>query len=163
MHKIFLAFLGMTSLVAVCGFAIVAEISGLKSEIAGLKRDLSATKEKLSRVEKGVGEILAAQNHAPAASARADLRNRSARAAITLSEDEIKLVRTFIKVPPPTSGTPQTISIGDSVPPSALMLIPVPLMDKLPKLKDARFTVDRNGAIVIVGPASRVEVVLSPG
>ena len=36
------------------------------------------------------------------------------------------------------------------------------LIEKLPKLKDRRFTVDRNGAIAIVGPSGRVEVVIAP-
>jgi hypothetical protein len=41
--------------------------------------------------------------------------------------------------------------------------LPEPIMKKAPKLLDARFTVDRNGTIVVVAPGTnRAEVLINP-
>jgi hypothetical protein len=161
-HRTLLAVLAVVGVATLAAFAVYVQISTLKGEIATLKRELASQKDKLGRLEKGMGEVLAAQSDLVAALGRTDGRGWPARATIALSDDEKRLVRSVIKVPPPAPGTAPTISVDDTVPSSALILIPAQLVDKLPKLKDRRFTVDRNGAIAIVGPSGRVELVISP-
>ena len=162
MNRTFWAIVGLVGLATLAGFAVYVQISALKGEVATLKRELATTKVKLDRVEKGMGDIAAAQNDLVAALSRTDSRGWPARAAITLSDDEKRLVRSVIKAPPPAPGAAPTINVDDAVPSSALIPLPAQLTEKLPKLKGARFTIDRNGAIAIVGPGGRVEVVISP-
>jgi hypothetical protein len=84
-------------------------------------------------------------------------------ASFTLTQDEVKLIRDFIKVPPSLPGAAQNIKVGDLVPNIALVPLPEPIMKKASKLLGARFTVDRNGAIIVVAPGNnRAEVVISP-
>jgi hypothetical protein len=161
-HRTMLAVLAVVGVATLAGFAVYVQISTLKAEIATLKRELASQKDKLGKLEKGMGDVAAAQNDLVAALTRSDSRGWS-RATMTLSDDEKRLVRSVIKVPPPAPGTAPTINVDDAVPSSALIVIPAQLIEKLPKLKDRRFTVDRNGAIAIVGPGGRVEVVISPG
>ena len=72
-------------------------------------------------------------------------------------------MRDYIKVPPAPPGTAPTIKIGAVVPPAALVPLPQQIGEKVPKLIDARFTTDRNGAIVIVRSGSRhADAVINP-
>jgi hypothetical protein len=162
-HRTLFAVLAVVGMATLAGVAVYVQISTLKGEIANLKRELASQKDKLGRLEKAMGDVAAAQNDLVAALSRPDARGWPARTTMTLSDDEKRLVRSVIKVPPPAPGTAPTLNVDDTVPSSALIVIPAQLVDKLPKLKDRRFTIDRNGAIAIVGPGGRVEVVISPG
>ena len=81
---------------------------------------------------------------------------------ITLSEEEMLLVRAHIRMPPPT-GTLATIRMGDVLPASTLLPIPKAVLDKVPTLMGAKFTTDKNNAIIIVsGTHGRVTLVIPP-
>jgi hypothetical protein len=162
-HRTFFVVLAVVGVATLAGFAVYIQISTLKAEIAALKREAAATKEKLGKLEKGMADVATAQTDLVAALSRTDTRGWPARGSMTLSDDEKRLVRSMIRVAPRAPGTAQTINVDDAIPSSALIPIPEQLMEKLPKLKGARFTVDRNGAIAIVGPHGRVEIVISPG
>jgi hypothetical protein len=162
-QKTLLTVLGVLGVAALCGVVVYVQISLLKGEIATLKREAATTKEKLGKLEKGIGDVAASQAELVTALSRPDGRTWRARATIALSDDEQRLVRSVIKVVPAAPGTAPTIKVDDTVPSSSLIPIPEPLVEKLPKLKGARFTVDRNGAIAIVGSSGRVEMVVSPG
>lgn len=81
---------------------------------------------------------------------------------LSLSSDEARLIRYFIKLPPPPPGATASIAIGDHIPEARLMPLPEVISEKVPKLRGARFTTDRNQAIVIVGSKNRVEGIVPP-
>ncbi len=86
---------------------------------------------------------------------------RPARSGLSLSREEIQLIRDFIK-PAPGSGTAiPTINVGDSIGAETIPL-PSQLMEKIPKLLGGRFTT-RNGSIIILRRDSRnADIVLPP-
>ena len=59
-------------------------------------------------------------------------------------------------------GQPDSIGIGDLVPEARVMPLPEVISEKVPKLRGARFTTDRNQAIVIVGSRNRAEAIIGP-
>jgi len=143
--------------------AIVAQFSTLKTQIAGLKSELAGIQGKLVNFE---GAVVATSphrtetNHSAPAS---QLTSGPPEVPFALSGDEIQLIRDFIKVAPPPVGAAAKIRLGDILPDFALTPIPEPITDKLPKLKGARFTIDRNGATVVVSPGTnRVDVIINP-
>ena len=80
---------------------------------------------------------------------------------LNLSREEIQLIRDYIK-PAPSAG-PAALAINVDDPVSGAMIpLPSPLTDKVPKLLGGKFTT-RDGAIIIVKRASRqVDAVLAP-
>jgi hypothetical protein len=155
-----LAILGTLTL----GAASVAQFNKFRIEIAGLKRDLGGMREKLAKLEANP----VASPHSK--EMKHDVEDRTVNtvgppptAPFALTRDEIQLIRDFIKVPPPLPGAAQNISVGDLLPAAALAPLPEPIMDRVPKLRGARFTVDRNSAIVVVAPgANRADVIINP-
>jgi len=81
---------------------------------------------------------------------------------LNLTTEEIAVVHNFIKLPPPAPGAVPAIAIGDLVPEARLMPLPELIAEKVPKLRGARFTTDRNQAIVIIGPGNRAQVIVGP-
>lgn len=144
---------------------IFAQFSSFKNEIATLKRDLAGMTEKVAKLEANVAAALTPPEEMKGGADARMLRgpDRTPQAPFALTRDEIQLIRDFIKVPPPLYGAAQTINVGDLLPDTALFPPPEPIIEKLPKLRGARFTVDRNSAIVVVPPGTnRVDVVINP-
>jgi hypothetical protein len=73
---------------------------------------------------------------------------------IALSKADLNVIRQFIKVLPAAPGTEQKIHVGDDV--SHITAVPVPesLVQLLPKLRGARFSIDQSGVIVLIGDGS---------
>jgi hypothetical protein len=85
------------------------------------------------------------------------------RVQISLSNDDIKLLRASIKVLPSQPGAQPKVQLGQEV--SNISTVPVPgsLVGQIPKLRGARFLVDDNGAIIIIAEGStRADVVIEP-
>lgn len=147
------------------GAVILVQFSGFKIEIAGLKGDLADMRKRLGKLEANVPATL---THPIEIKDGADawmLRSsgRTPQAPFALSRDEIQLIRDFVKVPPPLPGAARNINVGDLLLGIALAPLPEPIMEKVPKLRGARFTVDRNSAIVVVAPGTnRVDVIINP-
>jgi len=131
---------------------LFAQVNGLRNELTGVRRELTGAKDRIARLERKGEEPLIAQSFNELAQKQVDVRQR---AALELSREEAQLVRDYIKVPPAPPGTAPTIQIGAVVPPAALAPLPPQVSEKVSKLIGARFTTDRNGAIVIVGRGSR--------
>jgi hypothetical protein len=151
-------------LVLALGVAIFAQFNRFNIEMAGVKRDLAATREKLVKLEANVASALLADKMKHRTDDRM-LDNTVAvpTPAFALTRDEIQVIRDFIKVPPPLPGAPQNINVGDRIPDTALASLPEPIMEKVPKLRGARFTVDRNSAIIVVTPGTnRADVIINP-
>ena len=75
----------------------------------------------------------------------------------------MKAIRAFIKVLPSKPGSQQKIHVGDEMLDTRSAPVPEPLVKQLPKLRGAKFLVDQNGAIIIVGEGSnRADAVIEP-
>ena len=139
---------------------LLAQLNGLKNELTGVRRELTGAKDRIARLERKREEPLISQSFNELAQKQSDDRQR---AALELSREEAQLVRDYIKVPPAPAGTAPTIQIGAVVPPALLVPLPQQVSEKVPKLIGARFTTDRNGAIVIVRSGSRqADAVINP-
>ena len=142
------------------GAFLVAQLNGLRHELTNVRRDLTGAKDRIARLESKGQEPIISQSFNELAQKQADVRQR---AALELSREEAQLVRDYIKVPPARPGTAPTIQIGAVVPPAILVPLPQQVSEKVPKLIGARFTTDRNGAIVIVRSGSRqADAVINP-
>ena len=149
----------MLAVATAIGGTMLAQMTAGKTEIARLRGDVAALSERLSRIEKGTVQL----GTAPPVPDRAATRSSpTAPVALSLTFDEMSVVRTVIRLPPPPAGATPSIAIGDAVPEPRLMPMPEAIVDKLPKLRGTRFTTDRNQAIVIVGRGNRAEAIIGP-
>lgn len=129
------------------------QVKNLKVEISQIQR---TTMARLDRVEKVAEQRIFVKE--PAIS-----ETQPKHVPFALSEADRKLIRQFIKTLPSKPGAQQKIHIGDKI--SGMPLVPVPesLVARLPKLRGARFSIDQNGAIVIIGEgSSHADAVIAP-
>jgi len=160
-----LALISLIAIVACVGAAVaLTQIRSLKSEIAALHRELAPLKERVAQLDQ-------AENARRQAEQQQDAKDKSAiersnriaetQAALNLSSEEIQLVKVYIRPAPSTGAPADAIKVGDVVD-GAMIPLPSPLTDKIPKLLGARFSI-RNGAIIIVRKDSRqADAVLTP-
>jgi hypothetical protein len=159
------AFLSLVVVVTCVGAAIaLGQIKSLKSDMAMLHRELIPLRErlgKLEQVEKTKRELEQDENKSGVARNRPSGEIRTDQSALNLSSEEIQLIRDYIK-PALVAGAAQpAINVGDPVE-GAMIPLPSPLVDKVPKLVGGKFTT-RNGAIIIVKRDSRqADAVLAP-
>jgi hypothetical protein len=147
-------------LLVVCGIMIVAlftQIRDMKVEIAFLKQHLAGADAHLARFEEISQQKMAKEAkilEAPPPPQRVQ---------ISLSNDDIKLIRSSIKVLPSQPGAQPKVHLGQEVSNTSVVPVPESLVGRIPKLRGARFLVDDNGAIVIVADGSnRADVVVEP-
>jgi hypothetical protein len=162
------AFLSLVFVIA-CIVAAIAfgQIQSLKSDVAALRRELLPVKERVTRLEQAEKEKRdldqqeEAQNKSAAEKNNAGGENRTNQAGLNLSREEIQLIRDYIKAAPIPGAAAPAINVGDPVE-GAMIPLPSPLMEKIPKLLGGKFTT-RNGTIVIVKRGSRqADAVLVP-
>ena len=139
---------------------LLAQISGLRNEVTGVRRELTSAKDRIARLERKSEEPPFSQRFNELTQKQAEDRRPP---PLELSREEVQLIRDYIKIPPAPPGTAATIQIGAVVPPTLLVPLPQQIGEKSPKLIGARFMTDRNGAIVIVGRASRqADAIIAP-
>lgn len=146
----------------ICAGAVIAlaQIRSLKTEISSLQRELSPLKERLARMD-----LAEKAREAKDAKAREEADRRPAavsqQAPLSLSREEIQLIREYIKPAPASGPSTALANVGDAVAWPTIPF-PSPVTEKVPKLLGARFTI-RNGAILVVRRDSRqVDAVLGP-
>jgi len=147
--------------VTICTGALVAltQIKTLKTEIASLKRELLPLRERLTRYDQAE-KAKEAEIKAATEKSKALTPIRSEQASLTFSREEVQLIRDYIKPAPFAGIASPAINVGDPI--GAMIPLPSPLMEKVPKLRGARFTT-RNGAIIIsVKNSRRADAVLAP-
>ncbi len=165
------AAIALLSLLAIliCAGTLIAltQTRALKTEAIALQREVTLLKERVARMEyeratQELNRQTQSANKLAAEQNRDRSSDRNHQTALNLTQDDIQLIREYIK-PAPTAGTPApAINVGDTV---ATGTIPLPsqLMEKIPKLLGARFTT-RNGSIIILRRGSQqADAVLSPG
>jgi hypothetical protein len=159
------ALLSLLVVVTCVGAAIaLGQIKSLKSDIAMLHRELLPLRErlgKLEQVEKTKKELEQDENKSGIPKNRPSGEIRTDQSALNLSSEEIQLIRDYIKPAPAAGAAAPAINVGDPVE-GAMIPLPSPLVDKVPKLAGGKFTI-RNGAIIIVKRDSRqADAVLAP-
>lgn len=155
--------------VVACVLAAIAfgQIQSLKSDIALLRRELLPVKERFAKLEEAENQRRDEEQEQEAQKRSQTGKDRSAAEArtdplpLSLTREEIQLVREYIKPAPSSASAEPVINVGDAVG-GALIALPSALTDKVPKLVGARFTT-RNGSIVLVKKDSRqADAVLGP-
>lgn len=152
-----LSILALLGIILCAGaYIAVTQIKSLKSEISTLERQLESLKkqaanseprQKASADQKIPPPVVAADND------KLPAERRPTAPSLTLSPDEIRLIREYIKPSPVKGPAAKPISVGDPVVVGTIPL-PSPVTDKVPKLLGARFTI-QNGAIIILKRDSR--------
>jgi hypothetical protein len=146
-----------------CAAIALIQVKSSKSEIAALQRELLPLKERIAQLD--LAEKIRRQADQESAkdksTSETSPRSGQAQAALNLTTEEIQLVKEYIK-PAPSADTPANpIRVGDLVD-GAMIPLPSPLTDKVPKLLGARFAI-RDGTIIIVRKDSRqADAVLGP-
>jgi hypothetical protein len=142
-------------LISVClGLLIVAgilvavlylQVKSLKTELAMGQRRVAAITTRVNQLEKN-NQQNPSKDSAPTGQPHAE---------IALSRADLNVIRQFIKVLPAPPGAEQKIHVGDDV--SNITAVPVPesLVQQLPKLHGARFSIDQSGVIVLIGEGSK--------
>ncbi len=145
-------------LLCVCGVTIAAlflQIRDMKVEIARWEQNLSATKTRLDHVERIERERITKEARTVNAAPR--------RTPVTLSNDDTKAIRAFIKVLPSKPGSQQKIHVGEEVSDTSAVPMPDSLVNQIPKLRGSRFIVDDNGAIILIGEGSNhADAIIEP-
>lgn len=145
----------------------VNQIGALKSEISALERELAPLKKqaeaKVQRNENKREEDSKREDQGPAASGRRNgsLQSPSGPPALILSPEEIQVVREYIKPAPSERPATAPINVGDSVT-SGTIPLPSSLIDKVPKLAGARFTIHDGAIIIIRRDSHEADAVLPP-
>jgi hypothetical protein len=158
------ALLSLLVVVTCIGAAIaLGQIKSLKSDVSVLHREVLSLRERLAKSEQAEKakrdldqqEEIKAEKNKPGGEIRPD------QSALNLSREEIQLIKDYIKPAPAVGAAAPPINVGDPVE-GAMIPLPSPLTDKVPKLIGGRFTI-RNGAIIIVKRDSRqADAVLGP-
>ncbi|WP_456815959.1 MULTISPECIES: hypothetical protein [unclassified Bradyrhizobium] len=160
------ACLSLISVVACVAAAIaLGQLSSLKSDITALRREIAPLRERLARLEQvEVARRDAAQQEDARDRAEAEKKladGAGEQAALSLSREEIQLIREYIKAAPSAGAAVAPINVGDPIT-GGMIPLPSSLTEKVPRLLGARFAT-RNGAIVISTRNSRrIDVVLMP-
>jgi len=145
-------------LLAICGIIIALlflQIKEMKVEMTGIKQRLAATEAHLGRFEKIAQQQTVKEQQIVEASPR--------HTPITLSNDDIKAIRAFIKVLPSKPGAQAKIRVGDQISDIGSAPVPESLVNQMPKLRGAKFLVDQNSAIIIIGEGqNRADAVIEP-
>jgi hypothetical protein len=150
------------SLLVVCGILIpmlLIQTKDLKTDITLLKMRLAAVDAHFSQLEsqQKTKEAKAADNPPPPPPPP------RRQVQIALNNDEIKLIRGFIKVVPSQPGAQQKVQLGQEISTNFMIPVPASLISQIAKLRGARFLVDDNGAIIISGEGSNhADVVVEP-
>jgi hypothetical protein len=146
-------------LLAICGIIIallLLQIKDMKVEMTSIKQRLAATEAHLGRFEKTAQQQVVKESNIYDGPPR--------RIPLELGNDDMKAIRASIKVFPSKPGAAQQKTrVGDKISDTRSAPIPESLVTQLPKLRGAKFFVDQNGAIIIIGEGSnRVDAVIEP-
>ena len=143
---------GFISICFILLVALLLQIKAMRSEMARSETDLAATNGRLAKSEKLVQQLIAKDSSS--AINQSQHADNQPHAALALSQDDRKIIRQFIKILPPKPGAKSSIQLGDQVLSSSSAPIPGELVDRIPKLRGARFSIDQDGTIVIFGEGS---------
>jgi hypothetical protein len=136
-------------LVIICSalFAmLMVQVRDMKSEMAHWQKEIASIGMRLTKNEQLAQRIT---SNPPRAAV-----DQPQHAPFALNEADRKIIRQFIKILPPKPGAEPSIHLGDEVPAASSVPVQQALIDQLPKLRGARFSIDRDGTIVIISQGS---------
>jgi hypothetical protein len=137
------------------------EVATARDEAIIAKQRTASLEQRLDTVSQKLEQQLAEASRQPAAEPVAEAR--SDHPAFRLTQEEKQLVRSYIKASPAASDAAATISVGGDLHHMPLLPLPGQIVGRAPRLGGGRFTVDRNGAIVISLRNSQVaDAVIQP-
>jgi hypothetical protein len=171
---ILVAILGLTSVVAAFLAAMAfSQLKAVSADISVAREELMLAQEHATRLERQLDKtvqdfdqrlakaIEQAQNSTPQNNAPKETRVE--RPAFQLTQEEIQLIRSYIKASPATSEAAATISVGEELRDTTMLPLPSQIATKSPRLAGGRFRIDRNGAIIISLRKSRLaDAVIQP-
>lgn len=140
------------------GFLLSSRLDKLEKELVLAKREIGSTIERLTSLQREVSQIRQDQSSTAAIIARLDNR-LSAMAQPTSPQDnvlqitavEAKLIREFLmKIDAFKPMVEAGHKVGDTIPEDRLLEFSALLTQAVPKLKNANYTIDQNGSIIIV-------------
>ena len=144
--------------IVLCGIVLFAggqELRRLQSETINSDAQIRVLHERIAKLEK---DTQALRNR----TSEATQPPKMERNALALTRDEEKLIRQYIKVLP--SQTAGSTPVQPGQPLGAISTAPIPdaLIEQIPRLSGARFSIDGTGAIIISrAGSSRVDAVLT--
>jgi hypothetical protein len=164
---ILVAGLGLTCVAAVVLAAMAfSQLTSVKADIAAAREELMLAQEHTIRLERQLEKAVQSfeQQQAKVSDqiqTTAGKENRADRPSFQLTPEETQLIRSYIKASP--SDAAATISVGGELRDTTLLPLPSQIATKSARLAGGRFTIDRNGAIVISLRKSRqADAVIQP-
>jgi hypothetical protein len=166
---ILVAGLGLASVVAVVLAAMAfSQLNTVRADVSAAREELMLTQEHTTRLERRLEKALQDFDQQQAKASEQTQINTAKetpaeRPSFQLSQEEIQLIRSYIKASPVTSEAAATISVGGELRDATLLPLPSQIAAKSPRLAGGRFKIDRNGAIVISLRKSRqADAVIQP-
>ena len=164
---------GCAGLTVVCGILVIvlmAQSRRFEKESAEFRRALALAEMKISKLEtrpqvdSSVAAISRGMETTPPGTSKmpAAIAKTNALQPISLSENDIATIHQFIKTVPSKSAV-STVQVGDPVGQMATAPIPQLLVESVPKLAGAKFSIDDAGSILIIAINSdTISAVVSP-
>jgi hypothetical protein len=171
---ILVAGLAVTCVVAAVLAAMAfSQLTSVRADVAAAREELMLAQEHTIRLERQLEKAVQnfEQQQAKASDHKtsdqmqtaAGKENRADRPSFQLTSEETQLIRSYIKASPVTSDAAATISVGGELRDTTLLPLPSQIATKSARLAGGRFTIDRNGAIVISLRKSRqADAVIQP-
>jgi hypothetical protein len=131
------------------------DIRQMVIDLANSHAQIRILQDRVAKIEKDAQTLHSAIDSAAATPVLA-------KSALSLTRDEQKLVRQFIKVLPSQSAAPITIQTGQVLGTVSTAPLPDAIVEQIPRLFGARFSIDPSGAIIISGAGSnRVDAIVT--
>ncbi len=126
--------------------SLMSETKQLSGELKDLRKDIASAQFRLGKLENDRPATKnTSENIYPGA------RSSQAVQPLKLTDADISTIRQFIKTIPLGRPLQTSARIGDAVSPSLTVPVPPALVDALPTLAGAGFSIDNSGAILIIG------------
>ena len=123
-------------------------------DIADSHAQIRVLKERIARLEREAQPQRSANELASAP--------KLEKSTLSLTREEERLVRQFIKVLPSQSSAAVTVQPGQPLGTMITAPLPDAIIEQIPRLSGARFSIDSSGAIIISGNgSSRVDAVVT--
>ena len=162
--------LGLLVLIVAGGFSLYYQLANLKTELKtelalAKGRDVGVTSERLMSLEREVSQIRQDQLSATVMLARLEDRLSAIPpdSMLQITAVESKIIREFfVRLDGFKPMAQAGYKVGETVPSDQLLDFSALLTEKLPKLKNTRYTIDQDGSIIIVsGERNRAVAILS--
>lgn len=157
--------LGLLGLIMADGFSLHYQLDNLKNELAIAKRDVRTANENMMSLQRDVSQIR--QDQSSAADMLTGLEDRLSamppNSVLQITAVEGRIIREFfMRLDGLQPMVEAGYKVGETVGSDQLLDFSVLLTEKLPKLKNTRYTIDTDSSIIIVSrERNRIVAILS--